>query len=67
MASPLRETYGHSHSNSGANMDSIFADFTTDAEDQNRNEAGEALEGLGVVGTSQDDDESRRLTDDFLN
>lgn len=50
-------------------MDSIFAEFTADAEETpGRNEAGEALEGLGLVGTNQDDDETgRRLSEEFLN
>lgn len=67
LVSPLRVPYGPGPPNSGANMDnSIFADFTTDADDQGRNEAGEALEGLGVVGGSQDDAESHDLTEEFL-
>ena len=65
LLSPLRDTYGPGPSSSGANMDSIFADFTTDADDQSRNEAGEALEGLGVVSGSQEDDEGQRITEDF--
>jgi len=69
LASPMRDSYGHNHSGSGPNMDSIFAEFTADAEENpGRNEAGEALEGLGLVGVNQDDDEtSRRLSEEFLN
>ena len=49
-------------------MDSIFAEFTADAEENpGRNEAGEALEGLGLVGVNQDDESSRRLSEEFLN
>ncbi|MCJ1475760.1 hypothetical protein MMC13_004424 [Lambiella insularis] len=67
LVSPLRDAYGPSSSNPNTNMDnSIFADFTTDADDQGRNEAGEALEGLGVVGGSQDDDQNHELTAEFL-
>ncbi|MCJ1398826.1 hypothetical protein MMC11_002027 [Xylographa trunciseda] len=65
LVSPLRDTYGPDPSNSGTNMDSIFADFTTDADDQSRNEAGEALEGLGVVGGSQEGDEGQPIMDDL--
>lgn len=65
----MRDGYGRSHSGSAANMDSIFAEFTADGEENpGRNEAGEALEGLGLVGVSQDDDEAgRRLSEEFLN
>jgi histone demethylase JARID1 len=68
MTSPMRESFGHNHSNSGGNMDSIFAEFTSDADDQGRNEAGEALEGLGLVGMNQDDDDDeddRRRSEDY--
>lgn len=65
----MRDSYGHNHSGSAANMDSIFAEFTADSEENpGRNEAGEALEGLGLVGVNQDDDESSRtLSEEFLN
>ena len=66
LVSPMRDGFGGSGSQ--GNMESIFADFTTDAEDQGRNEAGEALEGLGVVGGAGEDDEGegRRLEEEFL-
>ena len=65
LVSPMRDNYGSGPSNSGTNMDSIFADFTTVADDQSRNEAGEALEGLDVGGGSQEDDDGRPLTEDY--
>ena len=68
MVSPR---FSHSRGNSGGgDMDNLFANFTNEndnADELNRNEAGEALEGLGVVGgSSQDDDQAQRLADEFL-
>jgi histone demethylase JARID1 len=70
LVSPNRSGYGHERTISAGTMDNLFADFTTtDADDIGRNEAGEALEGLGIAGhSSQDNDETRvKLADDFLN
>ena len=71
MISPIRDHFGHAHSNSGGNMDNVFADFTIDPGEENgRNEAGEALaeRELGLEEVSGDDEErERRLADEFLN
>ena len=49
-------------------MENLFASFTNDGSDEpSRNEAGEAMEGLGVVGgSSQDDEQAQKLADEFL-
>lgn len=70
MGSPMLDRgYSHSRGNSGgADMD-LFANFTNDSTDPEltRNEAGEALEGLGVVGSSsQDDEQTQKLAEEFL-
>lgn len=69
MISPGRDHFGRSHSNSAGNMDNLFADFTTDpGEDAARTQAGEALEGLGVNMSSQEDEPSQMsLVDEFFN
>lgn len=65
MVSPLRDHFGHSHSNSAGNMDNLFADFTTE---DGRNEAGEALEERGMDMSMEDGEETARsLADEFLN
>ena len=72
MASPMRDrTYSHSRGNSGGrDMENLFADFTHDNhEEPGRDEVGEALEGLGVVGvsnSSQDDEQANKLAEEFL-
>jgi [histone H3]-trimethyl-L-lysine4 demethylase len=66
MASP-RLT--HSRGNSGGgDINELFVNFTNDNNDEpSRNEAGEALEGLGVVGNStQDEEQAQRLQEEFL-
>ena len=67
LASPMRDGFGHSHKNSGGTLN-LYADFPAAGEDEpGRNEAGEALEGLGVVGSSsQDDEQAQKLADEFL-
>ena len=73
LISPIRDHFGHSHSNSGSNIDNVFADFVNEAGEENgRNEAGEALEeremDLDVREVSGDDEErERRLAEEFLN
>ena len=52
--------------------ENLFADFTHgEGEGEGagmRNEAGEALEGLGIVGRSEEEEgeEARKLADEFL-
>ena len=71
MVSPMRDrAYSHSRGGSGGgDMENLFANFTNETSDEpSRNEAGEALEGLGVVGGSTQDDEeqNQKLADEFL-
>ena len=66
IASPMRESFGHSHKNSRGTID-LFADFTTaDDEEPGRNEAGEAMEGLDIARSTQDDEQAQKLADEFL-
>ena len=67
LASPMRDSFSHSHKNSNE-TGNLFADFTTvDDDEPGRNEAGEALEGLEVVGSSsQDEEQTRKLADEYL-
>ena len=67
MVSPMREAYGHAHSNSGGNMDNLFGEFTTEGADDvvASNEAGEALEGMGAA-VAGEDEAAQKLADEFL-
>ena len=48
-------------------MENLFANFTNGNPDEPaRNEAGEALDGLGIGGGSQEDEQAQKLADEFL-